>query len=177
MTGLIYESLYVLTAAAGILSLFFADLGFEKIDFWTVIIQLIITGIIVVFKRVKWLGRFITIGVIIIPVTALIIMSGNESVAAFISDNIRYIWLPVVAAAAFILGEMMSAIRSVRIVVSIASIVWMIVGTVLGYSFEKLFVAAVFMIILMTVIEEVQRRWSKSGYTDPYYWAGFVLLD
>ena len=180
MIGLIYESLYVLTAAAGILSLFFAEFGFEKIDFWTVIIQLIITGIIVVFKRAKWLGRFIIIGVIIIPVTALIIMSGNESVAAFISDNIRYIWLPVVAVAAFILGELMAGFRSVRIVVSTASIVWMIVGTVLGYGFEKLFVAAVFLIILMTVIEEVQRRWRKSGYTDQtdhvVYVAPFILI-
>ena len=180
MTGLIYESLYVLTAAAGILSLFFAEFGIKEIDLFTVIIQFIITGIIVVFKRVKWLGRFIIIGVIIIPVTALIILSGDESVAAFISDNIRYIWLPVVAAAAFIMGEMMSAIRSVRIVVSIASIVWMIVGTVIGYRLEKLFVAAVFMIILMTVVEEVQLRWSKSGYTDHadhvVYVAPFILI-
>ncbi|MBR0119168.1 MAG: transglutaminase domain-containing protein, partial [Eubacterium sp.] len=180
MTGLIYESLYVLTAAAGILSLFFAEFGFKDIDLFTVIIQFIITGIIVVFKRAKWLGRFIIIGVIIIPVTALIIMSGDESVAAFISDNIRYIWLPVVAVTAFILGELMTAIRSVRIVVSIASIGWMTVGTVLGHSFEKLFVAAAFMIILMTVIEEVQRRWRKSGYTDQtghvVYVAPFILI-
>ena len=180
MTGLIYELLYVLTVTAGLLSLLYAGLGFEKISLLLVIIQLIITGIIVVFKRVRWLGRFIIIGVIIIPVTALIIMSGYAPVEAFINDNLKYIRLLVIAVAAFIVGELMTVFRGVRIACSVALAAWMAVGTVLGYSSEKLFVAAAFMIILMTAIEEAQRHWKKDGYTDRkdhvVYVAPFLLV-
>ena len=175
MTNLLYELSFVLTAAAGIFSLFSAEITGETAGLIPVIIQLLIAGIFVLFRKSRWTGRLVIISVVIAFIIAVFFLSKNESMLEFFRSHSGYLWLPVIGAAAFLIGELMGISRLLRIIVSLAATGWLIAGTALGFGIEKLFVVAVIFILLLTVTQEVQRRWKKQGETDPTKHVAFLL--
>ena len=166
MTAFLYEFVYVASLAVAGLSFFVSDLGFEKTGFVLALVQIIIAGMFVAFKRSKWTGRLIVLGVLITVSFALLLMSRNDEIGEFLMRNASFLWLVAIGAAGFVAGEVISRIRIAKIVASLALIVWMIVGTAVGFKIEKIFVATAFLIILLTLTEEIQRRWKKTGYTE-----------
>ena len=163
MTDLLYELFYVTAMSAGVLSLLSENLIGKETNILTVIITVIISSVLVIFKRVKWTGRMIMISTFIMIIIAGFFLSKNESVYEWILSNKGYIWIPAISAAAFLIGELMVVSGIVRVTVCVAATVWMTVCTVTGYSVEKLFVAVTFLLILLTLVEGVQARWEKQG--------------
>ena len=56
MTDLLYELFYVTAMSAGVLSLLSENLIGKETNILTVIITVIISSVLVIFKRIKWTG-------------------------------------------------------------------------------------------------------------------------
>ncbi len=181
MTDLLYELIYVLTVAMGGVSLLAWNYGLEKTGFLMILCGMAIAGILVAFRRSKWSGRLIIIGVFVMILATGFFLSKNDSVHEFFSDKDYYLWLPFVGLFAFILGELICRIRIAKVVVSIACLGWLIVCTAMGFRTEKIFVAATLLLFLLTIIEETQLRWNKTGYTEHkghvVYVAPFIIIS
>lgn len=181
MTDLLYELIYVLTVAMGGVSLLAWNYGLEKTGFLMILCGMAIAGILVAFRRSKWNGRLIIIGVFVMILATGFFLSRNDLVNEFFTENDYYLWLPLMGLLAFILGEIICRIRIVKIVVTLASIGWLIVCTALGFRTEKIFVAATLLLLLLTFVEEIQLRWNKTGFTEHkghvVYVAPFIIIS
>ncbi len=181
MTDLLYELIYVLTVAMGGVSLLAWNYGLEKTGFLMILCGMAIAGILVAFRRSKWSGRLIIIGVFVMILATGFFLSRNDLVNEFFTENDYYLWLPLMGLLAFILGEIICRIRIVKIVVTLASIGWLIVCTALGFRTEKIFVAATLLLLLLTFVEEIQLRWNKTGFTEHkghvVYVAPFIIIS
>ncbi|MCR5596083.1 MAG: transglutaminase domain-containing protein [Lachnospiraceae bacterium] len=180
MSILLYELIYVLSVAVGIISLSYGYIGFDRMGIILVISQMLLAGLFVVFKKSRWNVRLVMIGVVIMLVAAGVLVSQNEIIYEFIMRNLYLLWLLATGALSFVIGELMCYLRPVKFLVSLSSVAWMIICTVLGYRIEKLFVAVSFMLIILIIAEEIQIRWKKTGYTELHghivYISPFIIV-
>lgn len=166
MVTLLYEFLYVLTFCSGILAIASDPVGVGKVSFLLFLGQIALTSLFVIFKNSKTTGRFISIGILSAFTIFIIILSRYDEFLGLAVENVRLLWLLVFALAAFIIGELAAYVRVFGIVVSALSFASLIPIMIFKYDVSKLYVAAVFMLVLLTLISEFQRRWKKSGDKD-----------
>lgn len=76
------------------------------------------------------------------------------------------IQLLIVGVISFCIGELMCISRIIRAVVSVVATGWMAVCMITGHPINKIFVVVAFLLILLTVTEEIQIRWKKQGHVD-----------
>lgn len=175
MTNLLYELSFVLTMATGLFSLFSAEIAGEDPGLVLVLITILTAGVFVLIKKMRWTGRLILISILVALGIAGFFLSRNDAVLTFFSEHKGYLWTPVIGAAAFLVGELISVSRLLRIIVSLAAIGWLIAGTAFEMTIEKLFVVSVVFLILLTLTEEIQRRWKKQGDSDQKKHVVFLL--
>ena len=164
MTDLLYELIYVSVSSLGVLSLLGKELGID-VGIIEVVIGLISAGIFLLYKRLKMTGRLIITGILIMIIITGVLLYPNDIIRQIMIEKISYIWLPVIGLIGFTAGELICFSKIIRVIVSAAGIGWMAVCPVFGFAVEKLFVAAGFMIVLLTVTELVQSTWEKQGHT------------
>ena len=179
MTDLLYELIYAFVSSLGFLSLFGMELGIE-VNLPVVIAELMLTGVFLLYKRLKMTGRLILTGIIIMVIITGALLSTNDIIRRIVTDNISYLWLPVMGFAGFVAGELMCFSKIVSMIISAICIGWMAVCMLFGFGIEKLFVAAGFMIVILTLTEMIQASWEKQGHTGRkghvVYLSPFILI-
>ena len=180
MVTFFYECLYVFTIASGILAIAAGPTGVGKVGILLFLVQIAITSLFVIFKNGKTTGRFISIGILSAFTIFIIILSRYDEFLGMAVENVRLLWLLVFALAAFILGELCAYVRVFGIIASVLSFASLIPIMIFKYDVSKLYVAAVFLFALLTLVSETQRRWKKSGDRDikkhMVFTAPFILL-
>ena len=166
MVTLLYEFLYVFTFCSGILAIASNPVGVGKVGILLFLGQIALTSLFVIFKNSKTTGRFISIGILSAFTIFIIILSRYDEFLGLAVENVRLLWLLVFALASFMIGELAAYVRVFGIVVSALSFASLVPIMILKYDISKLYVAAVFMLVLLTLISEFQRRWKKSGDKD-----------
>lgn len=175
MITLLYEMIYIWVVAAGLLSAFMPLLGYEKAGVLMVILTAFTASVPALFKKCGWMGRLVILGVLLTMVLAGVLLRQNDAVQAFFLLHTE--WLPVliIAAAAFLTGEISEHIRPAGIILSAVFAGSIIAEVILGITPEKLLVTAVLMYILLTCIDCIQRSWKREGYTDADRHLVFVM--
>ncbi len=166
MTGLLYELIYVLTVAAGAVATLDQYVGLSELNVLIVLITVLTATVFTVFKNSDWMVRLSVIGVVIAFVSALFLASRNDAIYEKLAENRNYLWLLLIGAVAFAMGELCAYIRIVRIALSTVLTGLFIYSAVTGYAVVNLTVCSGLLMILLTITQEIQRYWIKSGYTD-----------
>ena len=161
MVTILYELLYVFTAASALLSTLAKPVGFEKITFILFVFQLGITVLFVLFKNSSVTGRLISIGILFSVTVFILILSRYDAFLGKAAENLRLLWLLAFAVAAFILGELLAYVQVFGIIVSALSLAALIPFVFLKIEISKLTVVSVFLLVLLTIANETQIRWKK----------------
>lgn len=180
MVTILYELLYVLTAASALLSVLSGVVELGKVSFLLFLLQLTIALLFVLFKNSSLTGRLVSAGIFSSLTIFIIILSRYEAFIGKEAQNLKLLWLLAFATAAFILGELIAYVRVFGIVVSALSFAALIPAAILKWDIGKLLVASVFFLTLLTIANETQRRWKKYGNTElkthMVFIAPFLLL-
>ncbi len=166
MTALLYESIYVLASGTAFVSLAATGWIGGGTGFLLFILQLAFVLILLFFKHAGWTGRVVLISMCIAIIIAGFLLAKNESVSKFFIQNKNCLWILLTGPVAFIIGELIQRFRLIRIVITSVVTGWMIIGTILGFTIEKIFVCSAVILILFTLAEEVQLHWEKQGDKD-----------
>jgi transglutaminase-like putative cysteine protease len=175
MTALMYEMIYIWVIAAGTLSAFMPLLGYEKPGAAVVLITAFVSGVPALFRKSGWIGKLIISGVAVTLAVAGLFLRQNESVRSFFAQHTEWIPMLIIAVCASLLGEISAHIRYSRIVFSVIFAGGVIAEVILDMQPEKLLVTATLTYILLTLTEEIQRRWKREGYTDPVKHLVFIM--
>jgi len=180
MVTFLYECLYVFTVCEAILAIAAGPTGVGRVGIVLFLAQIAITSLFVIFKNGKATGRFISIGILSAFTIFILILSRYDEFLGLAIENVRLLWLLVFALAAFILGELCAYVRVFKNIVSLLSFVSLIPIMIFKYDVSKLYVAAVFLLVLLTLVSEFQKRWKKSGDKDikkhMVFTSPFILL-
>lgn len=166
MTALMYEIIYVWVAAVGLISFFFPKAGIEEVSIPAVFITLLLASIIPVLKKSGWTIRLIIAGVLIALSVASVFLLRNDVIREFLYGYKNFLYLPLIALGAVVIGEALVYIRPLKIIVTAALIAYMIRAAVESQPVDKPMILCVSSMIMITIIEEMQRRWIKAGDTD-----------
>ena len=175
MTALVYEIIYIWVITAGLLSAFMPLLGYEETGAVIVLITAFIAAVPALFRKSGWIGKLIISGVTVTLIVAGLFLRQNEAVRSFLTVHTEWIPMLVIAVCAFILGEISSHIRYARLILSLVFAGGIIAEVALNVKPEKLLVTSALAYVLLTLTEEVQRRWKREGYTDPVKHLVFVM--
>ena len=166
MTALLYEIIYVWVAAAGLVSFFFPKMGIEEVTVPALVITLIIASVIPVLRKSGWTVRLIVAGILIALSVAGFFLYRNDVVREFMYGYRQYIYVPLISLGAVLIGEALAYIKPLKIPVTILLIAYMVIAGVKTLPVDKIMILCVSLMIIITVIEEMQKRWSKTGDTD-----------
>ena len=166
MTALIYEIIYVWTVAVGLISLIFPKIGIETGSLTAVFLTLIIAALIPVLKKSGWTVRLIIFGVLIALSVAFVFLLRNDAIREFLIGYKDFLYLPLISIGAVVIGEALVYIRPLKIILTILLVAYMIRAAVESQSVDKPMILCVSSMIMVTVIEEMQRPWKKVGDTD-----------
>lgn len=166
MTALVYEIIYVWVAAMGLISFIFPRIGIEVTSIPAVLTVLALSALVPAFKRSGWTVRLIIVGIFIALSVAGVFLFRNDTIREFLYGYREYIYLPPVAFGAVAIGEVLVYIRVFRIPVSVLLIAYMIFAAVKNIPANKPMILCAASMIVITIIEEMQRSWKKAGDTD-----------
>jgi len=166
MTALVYEIIYVWVAAMGLISFIFPRIGIEVTAIPAVLTVLALSALVPAFKRSGWTVRLIIVGIFIALSVAGVFLFRNDTIREFLYGYREYIYLPPVVLGAVAIGEVLVYIRVFRIPVSILLIAYMIFAAVKNIPANKPMILCAASMIVITIIEEMQRSWKKAGDTD-----------
>ena len=166
MTALLYEIIYVWVAAAGLVSFFFPKIGIEEVTVPAFVITLIIAAVIPVLRKSGWTVRLIVVGILIALTVAGVFLYRNDAVREYLYGYRNYVYVPLISLGAVLAGETLAYIKPLKIPVTILLIAYMIIAGVKSLPVDKFMILCVSLMIIITIIEEMQRRWIKTGDTD-----------
>lgn len=126
-----------------------------------------LTGIFcVIFRHLKSRLKYMLPGCIFVATFAIVLLREQEERILFIRQNRWMAMAVLVAAGCFFLMRLVSSYVWARrglCVLLLAGLLAILFG---NWETEKLAVTAAFFLLLISLTEEVQRYWKKSGYTD-----------
>ncbi len=166
MTALVYEIIYVWVAAVGLISLTFPRIGIEVTNIPAVVIVLGLSALVPLFRRSGWTGRLVIFGILIALSVAGVFLFRNDTIREFLYGYKEFMYLPLIALGAVAIGEVLVYIRVLRIPVSILLIAYMVFAAVKTIPVDKPMILCAASMIIITIVEEMQRSWKKAGDTD-----------
>ena len=167
MISLVYELIYVWVVAAGIFSAVILGAKFTAGDAFTLIAILLISGAFTAFKRSGWTVRLIISGVFLTAFMIVFLIMRSYAGKGDASGT-DALWTVLIAACvSFAAGELLAAVRVLRVISFAAAVVYLVVLSVFGYETGKLLVSSVLLLGLFCAAEEIQIRWDKAGNKDP----------
>ena len=117
-------------------------------------------------KHLKGRYKAVLPGITLALGMGVIVLKEAEERAAFIQENIWVLWCLGIVAAAFLLGMLIAYDLKVRLISSAAVFGLLIYFMVAGPQPDRVQTAPALFLILLSVIDVIQRYWKKSGYTD-----------
>ena len=166
MTALLYEIIYVCVAATGLLSYFLPMAGVEKVTLPALFVTLILACIVPVLRKSGWTVRLTVVGILIAIGVAAAFLVRNDAIREFLLGYSKYMYLPLIALGALIIGEALVYIKPLKLIVSALLIAFMIWAGITSYAIDKYMLFCVAAMLIITIIEVMQGGWKKSGDTD-----------
>lgn len=161
MSFFFYELLYVIAVTGCAYALLSPVRGA-----WSLVLQTAFAIMIVAFKKggstLRLILAAITAGVILLFAFLL----RHEEISVRLLEHRNYLWLIPLGVGGFIAGELMAQVRGVRITAALCLALSMALMPALNSAADKLYVTSVLSTVLITVTDEIQVGWKKSGYTD-----------
>lgn len=130
------------------------------------LVSLLTLALLILIKHGKTRLKFIVPGVALAVAVAVFFIRMPEERLEYLFSNIRIAWMVGIGLMAFLLGWLMAENRIARRILSTALFGGLIADMILWKFSTKFVIALVFLLILLTVADEVQHKWKKSGYPE-----------
>lgn len=118
-------------------------------------------------KHLKGRFKAVTPGIVFALTIGMLLLKEEEERVVFIQENLWALWCLGIVAAAFVLGMIISAAPRIRLVFSALLFAALIYLMIMGPAPDRTQTVPAFFIILLCIIDLIQKYWKKSGYTDP----------
>lgn len=161
-----YDIINVLPFSLLILILFGAYADVPEGSVPGFIICLFFTVWIVLLRNMKKRDRLRSIGIVSVFVVGLVLAAGEKYRQIFMNEYLWIIWILCFSVTALIIGVISE--KNIWFGRGAAAVlfIYSIVGTILDLEISKAVFSLICFILLIRMAEEVQRRWTKSGYPD-----------
>lgn len=136
----------------------------ENVSFYPVAALLLICCFCV--KHLKGRYKAVLPGITLALGIGVVWLKDKEERAAFIQENIWVIWCICIVIGVFLLGMLIAYDLKIRLVSSLILFGLLIYCMIAGPMPDPAQTAAAVFLILLSVIDVIQRYWKKSGYTD-----------
>ena len=164
--SLLYDIIYIVPVC--IIAVFgaapYIGMPEKSIIYYLMAAVLVICGFCI--KNLKGRYKAVVPGIILALSLGMLLLKDAEERAEFVQENLWALWCLGIVAAAFLLGMIISAEFKIRLAASAVLTAVMIYFMISGTVLEKTLTAPSFFIILLCIIDLIQRYWKKSGYTD-----------
>lgn len=130
------------------------------------VLCLIFTVWLTLMRNMKGQGRLRSIGIVSVFIAGLYIAAGEKYRELFAERYLWIIWLFCLCAAALAAAVIMDRNIWLRRLTALALLAGLTAETVMGRKTGKAVFALISFILLIRLAEEVQRKWTKSGYPD-----------
>ena len=165
MNSLIYELIFVLSSAMGVLSVLSRPLGIGKVGVLLILAELLLASLFVVFKNSGLTGRLVSVG-LLFTYSVFVILLWVFGVSFGDFFVIKLLWLLPAAFISFVIGEAFAYFRLFQIIASILLLAALILLSFFKVDIDKTFAVSAFSLLLLTVCCETQRHWKKKGNTE-----------
>ena len=118
MNSLIYELIFVLSSAMGVLSVLSRPLGIGKVGVLLILAELLLASLFVVFKNSGLTGRLVSVG-LLFTYSVFVILLWVFGVSFGDFFVIKLLWLLPAAFISFVIGEAFAYFRLFQIIASI----------------------------------------------------------
>ncbi len=163
---MLYDMINILPLSLLLVILFGGYAGIPEGSIPSLVICLIFTFWLIVLRRMKSSGRIRSTGVAAAFLAGVLIVAGEENRQLFISEYFWVIWVICFCCAAFAAGILMDRNIWARRAVPIALLAYCIAEEILEWGITKEAFALICFMLTITIAEEIQRKWKKSGSPD-----------
>ncbi|MEE3467596.1 MAG: DUF3488 and transglutaminase-like domain-containing protein [Eubacterium sp.] len=167
MTKVCYDLLYMVPVCLAATGLCESRLAGPESSLFLYGYALLILGICVLLRHGKSRIRFVIPGALLALAAGFILIRPMGEWGRLLWDH-RWLWLTaLIAAAGFGLGWLVARARPVRRIVGVATLTALILTMVLSWTVAKLVVDMGIFFLVITIADEIQHYWKKSGYPEP----------
>lgn len=166
MIKFIYDLIYVLPFCLAALIFSRPYLGIKEISGFYLFASIILMIIYELYVVLKAKGRLVLSGVILAAGLAVFLVLSTGDFSEFLSDGYEYLLLFLAASVSFGLSRLMISHRIFRLLGSAGMLSSLIITMFFDSNIHKLGTYCVFLLVVVTVLEEIQFRWKKTGFTE-----------
>ena len=127
---------------------------------------IVVLAICVTLKHWRNRLKFLAPGVIAALCVSTVLIQKPEKREEFLLQNQWVLWVTLTAIACFFVGWLVAEVRTAKRIMAGLAFVGLLVSMAFWNALDKAGVALALLLIVMTLAEEVQRLWEKSGYVD-----------
>ena len=161
-----YDLINTLPLSLLMMLLFGAEAGIPSGSIPAFVLCIVFTLWIVLLRNMKRRECLRSIGIVSVFVLVLFQAAGEKYRELFIEKYLWILWLLGFSGAALAAAVILDKSIWLRRLSGAAMLVFLVAGTVMGMDIGKAVFALVCFFLLIRLSEEVQRRWTKSGYPD-----------
>ena len=117
-------------------------------------------------KHLKGRYKAVLPGITLALGLGVVMLKEADERTAFIQENIWVLWCLGIVVSAFLLGMLIAYDLKIRLITAALIFALLIYFMIAGPQPLRIQTASAFFLILLSVIDVIQRYWKKSGYTD-----------
>ncbi len=166
MTVFFYDLLYCFSVSILSVSLLWDHTGAKEHAIAGVIIAVILP---VFFTAVKNAGRrfkLLILGIPSVIAVSVLSLTGLKEGIEYLSSNLWILWLVFICIGAYLLAVLIRSYILVRRIAAMVIIAGAILLTYYNEPIKKVSVAVAMLLLLIFLVEMIQRKWNKVGDTD-----------
>ena len=162
----LYDILTVLPLSLLAVILFGTAAGMPERSVPGYILCLLASVWFVLLRRMKTANRLRSIGIVSVFLIGLTVTAGEKARALFIEEYLWTVRIVCLCLAAMAAGSLMNWNIRIRRAASAALAGYCIAGTALAWEIRREVFLLICFLLLIWIAEEVQLRWSKSGFPE-----------
>lgn len=121
---------------------------------------------IVLWKHLNKKKKIYCIGAVVVFLAGLFLVIGKEGSISWILTNNYLIWIICFSVISVCLGFFMQKNRYMRLIVAAVLLIAGVTIMIMQWKMPKAAFPCMSFIVLISLAEEIQNKWTKSGYTD-----------
>lgn len=166
MIKFVYNLLYMLPFC--MVSLIFCSpyLKIKELSFSYILLAVLVLVISELYEVLKAKGRVILTGVVLALLLAVVLILTTGDFPEIYDDKFEYLLVIVISLVSFGISELIINFRLIRLAGCGGMLLSLIITMIFTSSISKAGTYCVFFLSILSVLEEIQLHWKKSGYTD-----------
>jgi len=166
MTVFFYDLLYCFSVSILSVSLLWDYTGAKEHAIAGGIIAIILPVFFTAVKNAGRRFRLLILGIPSVIAVSVIFLIGLKEGVEYLSSNLWILWIVFISIGAYVLAGLIRSYIPVRRIAAVIIIAGAILLTYYNEPIKKVSVAVAMLLLLIFMVEMIQRKWTKSGDTE-----------